>query len=98
VLAGSVLGLPLRWVAVHTEYDPPRLFADRQESGPFEHWHHRHHIQDDGSGGAILRDEVEYALPFGWLGRVCGGWLIRKKLTAMFEYRHEATRRAVCGA
>ena len=96
-LRGSVLGLPLEWVAVHTEYDPPRLFADRQESGPFEHWHHRHGIRDDGDGATILRDEAEYALPFGWCGRVLGGWLIRMKLTAMFDHRHEATRRAVCG-
>jgi ligand-binding SRPBCC domain-containing protein len=96
VLRGSLLGLPLTWVAVHTEYDPPSLFADRQQSGPFEYWHHRHLFLDDGAGGTILRDEVEYALPFGWCGRVFGGWLVRGKLTAMFEYRHEATRRAVC--
>ena len=96
VLGGSLLGLPLTWVAVHTEYDPPRSFADRQESGPFEYWHHRHRVLDDGAGGAILRDEVEYALPFGWCGRLFGGRLVRKKLAAMFEYRHEETRRAVC--
>lgn len=95
VLRGSLLGLPLTWVAVHTEYDPPRLFADRQESGPFEHWHHRHHILDDGAGGTTLRDEVEYALPFGWVGRVFGGGLVRAKLAAMFAYRHETTRQAV---
>jgi ligand-binding SRPBCC domain-containing protein len=98
VLGGSLLGLPLTWVAVHTEYDPPRLFADRQESGPFEHWLHLHRIQDDGAGGTILRDEIEYALPFGWIGRVFGGRLVRRKLDAMFEHRHAATRRAVCGA
>ena len=96
VLRGSLLGLPLTWVAIHTEYDPPRLFADRQESGPFEHWYHRHRVLDDGSGGAILRDEVEYALPFGWFGRLFGDGLVQKTLTAMFEYRHEATRKAVC--
>ncbi len=97
VLRGSLLGLPLTWVALHTDYDPPRLFADRQESGPFEHWHHRHHIQDDGTGGTILRDEIEYALPFGWVGLVLGGGIVRKKLAAMFDHRHEVTRRAVCG-
>ncbi len=96
ILRGSLLGLPLTWVAIHTEYDPPRLFADRQESGPFEHWHHKHHFLDDGNGGTILRDEVEYALPFGWCGRVFGGWLVRGKLNSMFEYRHKATRDAVC--
>ena len=95
VLRGSLFGLPLTWVAVHTEYEPPRLFADRQESGPFEHWHHTHRFLDDGAGGTILRDEVEYALPFGWCGRLFGAWLVRKKLTAMFAHRHEATRRAV---
>ncbi|HLO99675.1 MAG TPA: hypothetical protein VK171_13850, partial [Fimbriimonas sp.] len=35
VLRGSgLLGL-LPWVAVHTEYEPPHLFADKQERGPF---------------------------------------------------------------
>lgn len=95
ILRGSVFGLPLTWVAVHTHYDPPHLFADRQETGPFEYWHHRHHFHDDGTGGTLLRDEVEYALPFGWCGRVFGGRLVRKKLATLFEYRHQATRQAV---
>jgi hypothetical protein len=96
VLKGTVLGfLPVRWVAVHTEYDPPRLFADRQESGPFAYWYHRHLFLDDGQGGTVLRDEVEYRPPLGWLGRWLGGWLVRRKLEAMFAYRHETTRRLV---
>jgi hypothetical protein len=35
VLRGRAGLLPIRWVAIHTEYEPPHLFADRQESGPF---------------------------------------------------------------
>ena len=38
VLGGRVGWFRLRWVAIHTEYDPPRLFADRQESGLFAYW------------------------------------------------------------
>ncbi len=39
VLAGRILGVvPVRWVAIHTDYEPPHLFADRQESGPFAAW------------------------------------------------------------
>jgi hypothetical protein len=96
VLEGRLFGiLPVRWVAVHTEYDPPRLFADRQESGPFAHWHHRHLFLDDGQGGTLLRDEVEYRPPLGLLGRLLGGWLIRRQLERMFTYRHETTRRLV---
>lgn len=86
---------PLRWVAEHMEYDPPRLFADRQVSGPFASWYHRHHMIDDGAGGTTLRDEVDYELPFGAVGRWLGGGMIRRKLERMFAYRHETTRRVV---
>lgn len=92
-LAGRVFGLPLQWVAIHTEYDPPRRFADRQESGPFDYWYHRHEFLDDGAGGTILRDEVEYLPPFGTIGRWLLQGLIRRKLTRMFDYRHETTAR-----
>ena len=96
VLAGRVLGIiPVRWVAVHTEYDPPRLFADVQESGPFAWWYHRHLFLDDGAGGTILRDEIEYLLPFGKAGSLAGGWFVRRKLNAMFQFRHETTRRLI---
>lgn len=96
VLKGRILGfIPVRWVAVHTEYDPPRSFADRQESGPFAYWYHRHLFLDDGSGGTILRDEVEYRAPLGILGQWFGGWYLRRKLEKMFEYRHAITRKII---
>ena len=81
--------------AIHTEYDPPHLFADLQESGPFAWWYHRHCFVDDGHGCTILRDEVEYQAPLGWIGRSLGGWLIRRKLDHMFAYRHETTRQII---
>lgn len=95
VLRGRVGLLSIRWVAVHTDYDPPRLFSDRQESGPFAWWYHRHRFLDDGEGGTILRDEVEYQAPLGLIGNVLGGWLIRWKLERMFAFRHETTRRLI---
>lgn len=95
VLRGRLGPLSMRWVAVHTEYDPPHLFVDRQESGPFAEWHHRHLCLDDGQGGTVLRDEIEYAPPLGPLGRWLGGRLIRRRLERMFEYRHETTSRLI---
>lgn len=95
VMRGRAGLLPIRWVAIHTEYDPPHLFADRQESGPFAWWYHRHLFLDDGQGGTILRDEVEYQPPLGLLGRWLGGGLIRRKLDRMFTYRHETTQRLI---
>jgi ligand-binding SRPBCC domain-containing protein len=95
VLSGRMGPFPMRWVAVHTELDPPRSFVDKQESGPFAYWEHRHLFLDDGAGGTLLRDEVEYAAPLGALGRWFGGWFIRRKLERMFAYRHDVTRRAI---
>ncbi len=93
VLLTRIGPFPLRWVAEHTEYDPPHLFADRQVSGPFASWYHRHRMLDDGQGGTLLRDEVDYAPPLGALGRLLAGPMIRRKLARMFEYRHEVTLR-----
>ena len=95
VLRGSLGIIPIQWVAIHTEYDPPHLFADRQESGPFAWWYHRHRFLDDGEGGTLLRDEVDYTVPLGVVGRWLGGWLVRRKLEAMFAYRHEKTRKLI---
>src|SRR3954451_15473444 len=95
VLATKVGPIPVRWVAEHREYEPDRMFADTQVRGPFGRWYHRHWFLDDGAGGTLLRDEVDFDPPFGALGRWLAGPFILSKLQAMFDYRHEATRRIV---
>jgi len=87
--------LPVIWEAEHTEYEPGKMFADRQVHGPFARWYHRHLFLDDGRGGTILRDEVEYEPPLGMLGLWFSGSLVRSKLREMFQYRHQTTRRLV---
>jgi ligand-binding SRPBCC domain-containing protein len=84
--------IPLTWVAEHVEYEAGRMFADRQVSGPFASWYHRHLTLDDGQGGTTLRDEVDYEPPLGLLGRTLGAGFIGHKLQQMFDYRHEQTR------
>lgn len=86
--------IPLRWDFERTEYEPGRRFADRQIRGPFEHWYHRQIFFEDG-GGTLMRDELEYALPFGSLGRKWAGQAVWRRLWKLFEFRHEATRRIV---
>jgi ligand-binding SRPBCC domain-containing protein len=95
VLVTKLGPISLRWVAEHTAYDPPQGFADRQVSGPFARWEHHHEFLEDGQGGTILRDSVEYDPPLGVLGRLVGGGFIRAKLTKMFDYRHDLTRKIV---
>lgn len=78
-----------RWVAEHTEYDPPRLFTDVQREGPFAFWRHRHRFERTAINTTRMIDEIEYALPLGFLGEIFGGSFTRTKLRRMFDYRHQ---------
>lgn len=91
ILKTKVCGVPLRWVAEHTEYDPPRLFSDKQVSGPFASWNHRHEFKSIGRF-CELNDRIEYQVPLGPLGRLFGSGKARSTLEAMFAYRHRITR------
>jgi len=95
VLETRVGPFPLTWVAEHTEYVAGKLFADRLIHGPFAYWFHRHRFLEDGEGGTILRDEVDYSPPLGKLGDLLGARFLEAKLERMFDYRHEATKRIV---
>jgi len=88
---------PVEWVAEHVEYIPGRLFVDRQVSGPFASWLHRHEFLDDGEGGTILRDVVEYQPPLGIIGTLFGKPVIQSMLKELFEHRHEVVRREFDG-
>jgi ligand-binding SRPBCC domain-containing protein len=92
IVETRILGLiPVRWVARHTLYDPPRVFEDVQVSGPFRSWRHRH-IVEPHPKGAVLRDEVEYEPPLRLVGRLAAPLLILPRLRRLFDYRHKATR------
>jgi ligand-binding SRPBCC domain-containing protein len=86
-------GLPVRWTTVIAEYDPPRSFVDEQGCGPYRFWRH-HHGFEAVAGGTLVSDRVEYALPFGWLGRAAHALWVRRQLRDIFDYRREALLRA----
>jgi ligand-binding SRPBCC domain-containing protein len=83
---------PLRWVprrigftARITEFVWNSHFSDEQVSGPFATFRHRHGIQSetcDGIEGTLVSDTIEFALPFGPLGRLALGFF-----RSQFAYR-----------
>jgi ligand-binding SRPBCC domain-containing protein len=83
--------VPVRWIARHVAYDPPRSFEDVQERGPFRRWRHRHVVLPHAEG-ATLRDEIDYEPPFGFLGRLAEPFLVRPRLEKLFGHRHRVTR------
>jgi ligand-binding SRPBCC domain-containing protein len=83
----------IRWIAEHRLYIENRQFQDIQVHGPFAKWEHTHLFEPAGPNACYLEDRIEYALPFGVVGRLAGGWLTRRKLARLFEYRHQVTAR-----
>ena len=81
----------ITWIAQHTIYEPPRVFEDIQVKGPFRRWRHRHVVTPHPQA-AVLRDEIEYDPPFGFLGRLVAPVWIQQRLKKLFAFRHEVAR------
>lgn len=92
----SLFGVPLRWRTCITDWQPGVRFVDEQESGPYAYWRHTHAFTADGDG-TLIHDQVEYALPFGPLGRLAHGLFVRRTLERIFDHRHDAVERAFAG-
>jgi hypothetical protein len=83
------LGVPVKWTTVITDYDPPYSFVDTQVSGAYLFWRHLHTFVET-DGGTRVRDCVDYALPFWWVGRLGHTLVVRKQLNQIFDYRQQA--------
>lgn len=79
-------GVPLRWRSEIAEWTPPDRFVDVQLRGPYSHWRHTHTFEATDQG-TLMRDDVEYALPLGSLGRLAHRLLVRRQLETIFDYR-----------
>lgn len=84
----KVNGVPLTWVTLITAWDENRSFADLQEKGPYRKWLHTHTFEEV-NGRTVMRDHVDYDLPFGFPGRLFGGWFVRRQLEGIFGYREK---------
>lgn len=79
------------WMARITDFEWNSHFCDEQARGPFSHFHHRHGIEGEvrnGEEGTLVRDEIEFALPYGLIGR-WGAAMVRRQLTKSFAHRHK---------
>jgi ligand-binding SRPBCC domain-containing protein len=85
----------VRWSFVHSDYIEGRKFRDVQTAGPFRRWEHTHLFVAEGAEACRLEDRIEYELPFGMLGNLFGGWMVRRKLARVFAFRHRVTAQAM---
>ncbi|HQR47120.1 MAG TPA: SRPBCC family protein [Thermoanaerobaculia bacterium] len=91
VLSVRQYGIPLTWVSLITDWDPPHRFSDVQEKGPFARWKHQHLFRD-----GLLIDRIDYEVPLRRLGgRLVDVLLVRPDLVRMFRHRHAVTAAAL---
>lgn len=82
---------PVRWHAV-IESVSDAGFTDRQISGPFDHWVHRHTFLASGEGHTTVRDEIEYVYKSHVIWGIVGRLFVFG-LPVLFAYRAWRTRR-----
>lgn len=83
-----VMNIPMRWVTEITHVKEKEYFIDEQRFGPYKFWHHLHQFRIE-NGELIMIDNLNYALPFGIIGRIVHKLFIRKRIEAIFNYRAE---------
>tara|TARA_B100000686_G_scaffold305891_1_gene344794 strand:+ start:852 stop:1328 length:477 start_codon:yes stop_codon:yes gene_type:complete len=84
------LRLPTRnqmtWVTEIKHVDPPHGFVDEQRFGPYRFWYHEHRFRQVRDS-VRCEDIVNYALPFGPLGRCAHALFVRRELEKIFNFR-----------
>ncbi len=83
-----ILGIKINWVTEITHVKNLEYFVDEQRFGPYSFWHHKHFIKEI-KGGVEMVDILDYALPFGIIGRIFNPIIVRPKLDEIFNYRRE---------
>jgi len=84
-------GFPIRWRTLIEAWEPGRRFVDVQVRGPYKLWRHTHSFEAVPAG-TLMRDTVDYALPFGPLGTLMHALLVRRTLDRIFTYRRQKIR------
>ncbi len=82
---------PIRWHAA-IESVSEAGFADKQLSGPFAHWIHRHTFLVSGEGLTTVRDEIEYVYRPDPIWALVGRLFVLG-LPVLFAYRAWRTKR-----
>ena len=83
-----LFGIPLKWKTEIGKTSLHSFFKDKQLKGPYKVWEHTHifSVQDNG---VLMKDEIIYKLPLGFVGKWMNKLFVRKKIEDIFEYRRK---------
>ena len=78
------------WITKITEVEENKMFVDEQMKGPYNLWRHRHTFKEV-EGGVEMTDVIDYAIPFGILGRLANWLYVERAVKGIFSYRFGVT-------
>ncbi len=81
-----LLGIKMDWCTEITHVEEHKYFVDEQRFGPYAMWHHQHHFKVIDKG-VEMTDIIDYAVPFGLVGRWMNSILISNEIEKIFSYR-----------
>lgn len=80
-------GVPLQMTSRITQMVAPDYFVDEQVQGPFRTFRHVHEFTDDADGTTMV-DRIEFAAPFGPLGRLVEKMILAGYMQKLIETRN----------
>jgi ligand-binding SRPBCC domain-containing protein len=84
-----LFGIKLNWMTEITHVREGEYFIDEQRFGPFALWHHQHHFKEI-KGGVLMTDILNYAIPYGVVGRLANKIIVGKQVKKIFDHREKA--------
>ena len=78
----------MTWVTEITNVNDRMSFSDEQREGPYSLWRHTHSFREVEEG-VEMTDEVEYAVPFGYLGQLINALFVERELKRIFDFRFQ---------
>jgi ligand-binding SRPBCC domain-containing protein len=84
-----LLGIKMNWMTEITFIKEHEYFVDEQRFGPYAMWHHEHHFKKI-KGGVRMTDILNYAIPYGPIGRLANTLIVKKEVENIFAYREKA--------
>ena len=79
--------IPLKWRTRISQVQLNRSFTDFQDIGPYKYWSHFHEFIPN-KDGVLIKDRVDYELPFYILGNIAHRFFVKKKLEGIFDFRY----------
>lgn len=83
-----LMGIKMNWLTEITHIEHHKYFIDEQRFGPFALWHHQHHFKPINNG-IEMTDILNYAIPYGFIGRLANSLIVRKRIQEIFNYRKQ---------